>query len=599
MVTPAADRIAILLVEDEPDLRTTLKYNLRRAGYEVADAHDGQAALELAQRPDVRVDLVISDVMMPRLDGFGLARALRALPAHSETPLLFLTARAEDTDRAEGFRVGADDYVTKPFDVEALLARVKVQARRAMVARRLRDQLPKAGSTGTDAGDLYARVAEWERRFPALAAVRRDSIVGSSPRTLALLRDVLLRAPGKDPVLIVGETGTGKTGVAEALWRLGPRADKPFRVVNCAELAAADAAITMGKLFGYGKMSGLNNIPREGQPGLLEDLDGGTLFLDEIHQLPLAAQAMLLLPVEGRAFNPAVGKGAERKVDVKFIVATNVDLRERAAAGNFPSDLYQRLAGSLIRVPSLSERPEDISVLAEHFLEECRTEFDLPDAVFVPSVIRHFTQRAWPGNVRQLRGVVREMARRAAFEQDTVLSMSHVPEEEAASPSSGSVPFSVASPATVAAPVVPVPTAPVVSAQPPSAVDEDARTWDDQELPRLQVLRAHGFRVGDAETALGLSSKSRTLTNQLRAMCFKAMALRAFKLEEAAALLAGPEHPALVYRLVERMQGYLNMVEQHVGAHTPDMLFNNTSRMYRRYIEDAIARSRDAAGSKP
>jgi DNA-binding NtrC family response regulator len=559
MVTPAADRIAILLVEDEPDLRTTLKYNLRRAGYEVADAHDGQAALELAQRPDVRVDLVISDVMMPRLDGFGLARALRALPAHTETPLLFLTARAEATDRAEGFRVGADDYVTKPFDVEALLARVKVQARRAMVARRLRDQLPKAGSTGTDAGDLYARVAEWERRFPALAAVRRDSIVGSSPRTLALLRDVLLRAPGKDPVLIVGETGTGKTGVAEALWRLGPRADKPFRVVNCAELAAADAAITMGKLFGYGKMSGLNNIPREGQPGLLEDLDGGTLFLDEIHQLPLAAQAMLLLPVEGRAFNPAVGKGAERKVDVKFIVATNVDLRERAAAGNFPSDLYQRLAGSLIRVPSLSERPEDISVLAEHFLEECRTEFDLPDAVFVPSVIRHFTQRAWPGNVRQLRGVVREMA----------------------------------------APVVPVPTAPVVSAQPPSAVDEDARTWDDQELPRLQVLRAHGFRVGDAETALGLSSKSRTLTNQLRAMCFKAMALRAFKLEEAAALLAGPEHPALVYRLVERMQGYLNMVDQHVGAHTPDMLFNNTSRMYRRYIEDAIARSRDAAGSKP
>src|SRR4029077_18153610 len=130
--------------------------------------------------------------------------------------------------------------------------------------------------------------------------------------------------------------------------------------VNCAELGAADSAITAGKLFGFGKGSGLQNIAKDGQPGMLEESDGGTLFFDEIHRLPQETQAMLLLPIEGRAFNPAAGKGDPKTVDVKFIFATNVDLKAEAQAGRFPFDLYQRLAQSQIKVPALRERRDDI-----------------------------------------------------------------------------------------------------------------------------------------------------------------------------------------------------------------------------------------------
>ncbi|MBI5495294.1 MAG: sigma-54-dependent Fis family transcriptional regulator [Deltaproteobacteria bacterium] len=581
--------VRVLLVEDEPDLRTTLRYNLRRAGYDVTEAGHGVEALELVARGQA-MDLVISDVMMPQMDGFELARRLRAMPSFSETPVIFLTARGESADRVEGFRAGADDYLTKPFDVEALLARVQVQARRAVVARGLREQVQRPSPEAAGAFDLFAKVAEWERRFPALAVIRRDAIVGQSPRTLHLLREVLLRAPGKDPVLIVGDTGTGKTGVAEALWRLGPRADKPFRVVNCAELAAADAAITLGKLFGYGKNSGLNNVPREGQQGLLEDLDGGTLFLDEIHQLPLTAQAMLLLPVEGRPFNPAVGKGMERRVDVKFIFATNMDLKGEAVAGRFPSDLYQRLSASQIRVPGLAERREDISTLAEHFLDECKEEFDLPDAGFAPSLMRHLVQRDWPGNVRELRGAVREMARRAAFEQDAVLTVAHLPEAPAAAAGEP-----VTGPEVVAPVPAPAGGAPAATA-PDHTHDDGGGTWDEMELEKLSALRRHRFKISAAERELGLSTRSRTLTNQLRALCFKALSTRKWNVEEAARLVVGRPHPTLEFRMVERMQSYMRMVDQHVAAHTTELVFNNIPRVYRRFLEEAVERSR--AGHK-
>ncbi|MEW5852114.1 MAG: sigma 54-interacting transcriptional regulator [Myxococcota bacterium] len=581
--------LQLLLVEDEPDLRSTLRYNLKRAGYQVVEAQHGQDALERIDAAGSAVDLIVSDVMMPVMDGMALARRLRSMPAFADTPLMFLTAKGEPADRLEGFRVGADDYLTKPFDIEELLARVQVQARRAMMARKLRKQAGGGESASSQVGlpkDLFAKVAEWERRFPQLAAIRRDAIVGSSPRTLSLLREILLRAPGRDPVLIVGETGSGKTGVAEALWRLGPRADKPFRVVNCAELASADAAITLGKLFGYGKGSGLANIPKDGQSGLLQDLDGGTLFLDEIHQLPLSAQAMLLLPVEGRPFNPAVGKGPAQQVDVKFIFATNMDLRSEAVAGRFPSDLYQRLAGSQIRVPALSERREDIPALAQHFLEESKTEFDLLDAVFAPSLMRMLVERNWPGNVRELRSVVRELARRAAFEMESVLTSAHLPEDWEHRPLRTPV-------ATPIPPSTPTPTPAPMPAVTTGEADPQG-FWNEVEMPELSALRRHRFKVAAAEAELGLSQKSRTLTNHLRGLCFKALAHRDWNEREAARLVVGRDDEALLDRTVERIQGYLEMVKQHVAEHSTAALFKNLPRDYRKYVEQAIERVRAA-----
>jgi DNA-binding NtrC family response regulator len=645
--------VHLLLVEDEPDLRNTLRYNLKRAGYAVTDVGNGREALgALAAAPQGErgpVDVVVSDVMMPVMDGIALAKALREELATRELPLMFLTAKGDAADRLEGFRSGADDYLTKPFNLEELLARVQVQARRALLARKVRKLLPTTTTTDRGPGDdLYAKVALWEARFPMLAVLRRDQIVGGSKRTLALLREILVRAPGRDPVLIVGDTGTGKTGVAEALHRLGPRAEKPFRVVNCAELAAADQAITAGKLFGFGKGSGLNNVSKDGQPGLLEDVDGGTLFFDEIHRLPLDAQAMLLLPIEGRPFHPAVGKGNPRIVDVKFIFATNVDLKAESAAGRFPFDLYQRLAQSQIRVPSLSERREDILTLAEHFLDECKSEFDLHNATFAPSLARHLVERDYAGNIRELRNVVRELARRAAFELDTVLQVEHLPDgwDEVATktrPPGGTallLPSSTGAPApaptgsangspngspTLSPSLSPTSawpspsnltatgaasstaaTAATTATKPPSSppfvravagLDDDAGGfWNEVEMQELVALRRHRFRIADAEKELGLSSKSRTLTNHLRGLCFKAMAhtMRGdrFDVAEAARLIVGRDDEALLDRTVERVQSYLEMVEKHVAAHTTELLFNNLPRDYRKFVERAIEAAR-------
>jgi DNA-binding NtrC family response regulator len=591
--------VHILLVEDEPDLRHTLKYNLKKAGYLVTEAGNGQEALDTIEQtqqrePDAGVELVVSDIMMPVMDGIALCKALRDNPSFAELPLLFLTAKGEAADRVEGFRVGADDYLTKPFDLEELLARLNVQARRALLARKIRGLLNTSDGGGdptnerrpAEHSDLYAKVAKWEQRFPALAAIRDRSIVGQSAKMLAVLREVLMRAPGRDPVLIVGDTGSGKTGVAEALHKLGPRAEEPFRVVNCAELAAADAAITLGKLFGYGQGSGLSNVPKEGQPGLLEDVDGGTLFLDEIHRLPEQAQAMLLLPIEGRPFLPAVGKGEPRSVDVKFLFATNVDLKDEAQAGRFPFDLYQRLAQSQIHVPPLRDRVEDIPALAEHFLDECRDEFELPDATFAPSLLRHLERKEWAGNVRELRALVREAARRAAFELDGVLALEHLPEAWDTGEDMS------AHPETTHIPAEPPPASTTPPQFVPGENDNADGFWNEAEMGELSALRRHRFKIAAAEQDLGLSSKSRTLTNHLRGMCFKAMVHSSFDIDKAARLVVGRDDEALFDRTVDRMGGYVDMVRRHAGSHTTKTLFNNLPRDYRKFVESAIEHAR-------
>jgi DNA-binding NtrC family response regulator len=594
--------LRLLLVEDEPDLRGTLRYNLKRAGYDVIESENGRVALETIARLEAEqgapIDLIVSDVMMPGMDGIAFCQALREREATRETPLLFLTAKGEPGDRVVGFRVGADDYLTKPFELEELLARVHVQARRALFARQMRRLLREAEqgegeradgepARARPTGDLYAKVVTWEKRFPALAAIRKDSIVGQSPKMLALLREILIRAPGKDPVLISGGTGSGKTGVAEALHKLGPRADKPFRVVSCAELAAADAAITLGKLFGYGKGSGLANVPKDGQPGLLEDADGGTLFLDEIHRLPEQAQSMLLLPVEGRPFLPAVGKGEPKQVDVKFLFATNSELKDDAQEGRFAFDLYQRLSASQIRVPALQERREDITALALHFLDECRDELEHEEVAFAPSLMRHLRERDWPGNVRELRALVREVARRAAFELDAVLTLDHLPDawrDEAPRLASEEPGLSVT---PLAFAFEPGPSAKV-----PGQNDDSGGFWNEAEMEELSSLRRHRFKIAAAEQELGLSSKSRTLTNHLRGMCFKAMVHSSFDIEKAAGLIIGRNDEALLDRMMDRMGGYMDMIHQHAAAHTTRTLFNNLPRDYRKFVERAIEHER-------
>jgi transcriptional regulator with AAA-type ATPase domain len=436
---------------------------------------------------------------------------------------------------------------------------------------------PSPADKGLPAPDLFAKVAQWEARFPTLATIREEVIVGQAKSTLHLLRDILLFAPGKDPVLIQGETGTGKTGVAEALWRLGPRAQGPFRAVNCAELASADPALTLGKLFGFGAGAGLAHVPAKGQSGLLEDLDGGTLFLDEIHQLPAQAQAMLLLPLEGRPFNPAAGKGDPKTVDVKFIFATNVDLAAAASSGDFPADLYQRLAACRIRVPPLRERQADIARLARHFVAECESEFGLDGAEISPALIRWLNAQPWEGNIRQLRTAMRDLVRRAAFEMDGTLSPEHLPEGAmAAMPAKSPGTASVSAPTPTAA----------------SSADAYDPIWNGPEADKLNALRNVRFKIAAAEKALGLSSKSKTLTHHLRGLCFKALCATDHDLDRAARAVVGKDDQALLDRMRDRMEGYLNTARRHLAAHTTTRLYANLPRDYRRNVEEVLERLR-------
>jgi DNA-binding NtrC family response regulator len=256
-------------------------------------------------------------------------------------------------------------------------------------------------------------------------------------------------------------------------------------------------------------------------------------------------------------------------------------------------DLYQRLAQSQIKVPALSERREDILVLAEHFLDECKAEFDLQHASFAPSLQRHLVERHYQGNIRELRHLVREIARRAAFELDSILSLDHLPESATGEAFALSPPSPPPSPSP---PPASPPAAESARPLPAGIVDDGNGFWNEVEMEELVALRKHRFRIAEAERELGLSSKSRTLTNHLRGLCFKALAHSmnegTFDVVAAARLVVGREDEALLDRTVERVQSYLEMVEKHVQAHTTDLLYNNLPRDYRKHVEKAIAATR-------
>jgi DNA-binding NtrC family response regulator len=597
------DPLRILVVDDEPDLCNVIRYNLNRRGHVAAVADSGEAALALLGQDPVP-DLVVSDVMMPGMDGFELCRRLRATERTAQIPVVFLTARSAPADRQEGFRVGCDDYLAKPFDMDELLVRVEALGRRLGWARRAAERVAVAAA-GPDARapvrappvvgptEVMQKLAQYEQRFPALRTVRRDIILGSSSSMANLFEEVLIQSHTRDPVLIFGETGTGKTVVAEALWRLGPRADKPFRTVSCAELQAADPLIVMGRLFGFGRNSGLLNVPKEGQPGMLEECHGGTLFLDEVALLPAQAQALLLLPAEGRPFNPAAGRGEPVQVDVKLLFATNRDLVAETAAGRFPLDLMMRMGHALIRLPSLRERPEDARELCRHFVAEVAVELGQPGLEPSTALLEEIERRPWPGNVRELRSAVRDAARRASFHGAAEVGRDHLPP-----------PSSLLVPGEVAANVPGMPPAPTegrgrpvpqvaAAPSPPLPPNPGGVEFSTQELLELVVLRRHRFHMAPAETELGLSQKSRTLTNHLRGFCFKALHRTGFDVAKSAVAVAGGPEEMLVERLTGRIQQYLATVRDNVAAGTPEKLFNNLPRDYHHAVEEAMARARD------
>jgi len=594
----------ILVVDDEEDMLETIAYNLERTGHRVARASSGAAALALlAERTP---DLIISDVMMPGRDGLDFCTPVRARGATALTPFLFVTGKGQAGDKYAGLRAGADDYVTKPFDLADLLARVngRLEHRKRMEgleqrlaaahhrwaeadephemsrvreeASRLADEVYCAGYVDydpprPDEGALREKVSQFERRFPALRDLRGRALVGEAPSFLRVFEEVLIASATADPTLILGETGTGKTAIAEAIWALGPRSGGAFRTINCSELATADPAIATGKLFGHGTGSGLANVPKEGQPGILEETDGGVLFLDEIGDLPRQAQALLLLPLERRPFHPAVGRGTARSVDVKFVCATNRDLAEEVQDGRFPRDLYERLASHVIHLPPLRARRGDVERLSSHFLREVAAELGVAELAISTAAADALSTHVWPGNARELRRVIRQAAQRAHLDGRASIDPSDLPPEIPAR----------AAPPGAAAPSVP-------TASRAEALHRAGFT--EREVAEVGALCATGFRVGEAEALLGYSSKSRTFSHRLRGLSLKALSCSAFDPDSAAQLLTGGD-PALTRVAARRLRVMLASLAERAND-APDRVLTNLLTEHRRYALETLTHVR-------
>ncbi len=399
----------VLVVDDDAASLGALLECLRRAGFRVLVAQDGRSALERAEYG--RPDLILLDVMMPDIDGFETCRRLKANPATADVPVLFLTALADTREKLLGFEAGAVDYLTKPFQWEEVLARVRTHLRLRECEREL-TAANKSLETRVDerTAELRSALAELEALKQRLQAenvylqeelgAEMRSVVGTSPALRAALDKVARVGRTDTTVLIAGETGTGKELIARAVHEASPRRERPMVKLNC---AAISAGLVESELFGHVK--GAFTGATDKHIGRFQLADGGTLFLDEVSELPLETQVKLLRVLQEREFEP-VGSAKTQQVDVRVIAATNRRLEDEVARGTFRSDLYYRLNVFPIEVPPLRERREDIEALVEHFIDRFARKLGRRVIGLAPGALETLLAHDWPGNVRELQNIV-------------------------------------------------------------------------------------------------------------------------------------------------------------------------------------------------
>jgi DNA-binding NtrC family response regulator len=354
-----------LIVEDDPDFRETCARWMTRKGHSVASAANGSEALELCDRRTF--DVAIVDMNMPGLTGLEVLERMKT--AQIETEVIILTGQGTIESAVNAMKLGACDYLTKPFPMDELEQRCLMAWDRSRLQRENRQ--------------LRAII---ERSQPAV------KMIGESPRMREVFRLIERVAPTDKPVLVQGESGTGKELVARALQQRSHRSTRPFVTINC---AALPEQLVESELFGHrkGAFTGAN----EDRAGLFEVADGGTLFIDEIGELPGSLQPKLLRALEDGSIR-RVGSHRERRVDVRLIAATNRNLSEEVAAGRFREDLYYRINVMSLELPPLRKRDGDISLLTRVFLGRDWTISD--------EALRAIEAYHWPGNVRQLKNAV-------------------------------------------------------------------------------------------------------------------------------------------------------------------------------------------------
>ncbi|HEX5801503.1 MAG TPA: sigma 54-interacting transcriptional regulator [Azospira sp.] len=362
----------LLVVDDDADLLRLLSMRLRASGYRVTAVDSAEAALSrvAVERPD----LVLSDVRLPGRDGLALFDELRQ--QHPALPVILLTAHGTIPDAVAATARGVFGYLTKPFDSQALLEKIRE-------ALSLSPAAPAGNASGDEA---------W-----------REEIVCRSKCMVELLEETRLVAASDASVLIHGESGSGKELLARAIHRASPRAAQPFVAVNC---GAIPEALLESELFGHekGAFTGATGKHR----GLFQAADGGTLFLDEIGDMPLPLQVKLLRVLQERAVRP-VGATASVPIDVRILSATHRDLDAAMQSGQFREDLYYRLNVVSLSMPALDRRREDIPLLAGHFLQLLAGKYEKPLNGFAPEAMSALATAAWPGNVRQLYNVVEQV----------------------------------------------------------------------------------------------------------------------------------------------------------------------------------------------
>ena len=397
------ERKQVLIVDDEPNLRKILSAQLSRDGYDVMTAEDGEQGLAMLK--EHHIDLVITDLKMPKVDGMTLLR--RALEEEPELPIILITAHGTIDTAVEALKSGAFDFVTKPFDKDE----VRQIVGKALKTRELR---------GADATSV-----------PTGRGVR-FGIIGDSAGITDLYAVLARVADTPTTALITGESGTGKELVARALHEHSSRKDKPFIKVNC---AAIPKELIESELFGYERGAFTGAV--SSKPGRFELANGGTLFLDEIGEIPIEMQVKLLRALQESEFE-RVGGIKTIRVDVRLVAATNRDLKKLIAGGSFREDLFYRLNVVPIRLPALRERTSDIPLLVEHFLgkfnERLKKKVEGAETEAMETLVAY----PWPGNIRELENVIE----RAVLFCDTAkLRASDLPPEIRGIPAMANVPL--------------------------------------------------------------------------------------------------------------------------------------------------------------